>query len=176
MKNVRIMAEEYYDSDVYTCGQSANLYDMKTYVECDNKKVNLITVISIYLILMLTFKNWFLPILLILTIKCSIWINMAIPYFMGESLCYIGYLVVSTVQMGATVDYAILLTDNYLKVRNDNNKKQAIIDAMGETFGSILVSAAILTSAGACLGAISSNMIVSALGKMVGKCVCTYVS
>lgn len=176
VKNVRTMAEEYYDSDVYTCGQSANLYDMKTYVESDNKKVNLITVISIYLILMLTFKNWFLPILLILTIQCSIWINMAIPYFMGESLCYIGYLVVSTVQMGATVDYAILLTDNYLKVRNDNNKKQAIIDAMGETFGSILVSAAILTSAGACLGAISSNMIVSALGKMVGKCVCTYVS
>ena len=169
VENVRTMAREYYESDVYTCGRSANLYDMKIYVESDNKKVNLITVISIYLILMLTFQNWLLPIPLILTIKCSIWINMAIPYFMGQSLCYIGYLVVSTVQMGATVDYAILLTDNYLKERSEKNKKQAIIGAMGETFGSILVSATILACAGACLGVISSNMIVSSLGNMVGK-------
>lgn len=169
VEKVRKTSDSYYPGEVLTCGQSANLYDMKTYVENDNRKVNLITLLSIYLVLAFTFQSWLIPIPLILTIKCSIWLNMAVPYFMGDSLCYIGYLVVSTVQMGATVDYAILLTDNYLTARRDMGKKAAMIKGTGNTFGSILISAMILALSGVCLSAISSNVIVKALGSMIGR-------
>lgn len=105
VEDVEALAEKYYPDSYYLCGQSANMYDMKNCVQQDNKTVTLITVISIYLILFIMTGNWLTPILLILTIECSIWLNMCIPYFMGRKLSYLGYLIVSTVQMGATIDY-----------------------------------------------------------------------
>lgn len=101
------------------------MYDMKECVRKDNKTVNLITVISIYLVLLGMTKNWFMPVLLILAIQCSIWVNMSVPYFMGSKLSYLCYLIVSTVRMGATVDYAIILTDTYQERRMKVNKKRS---------------------------------------------------
>lgn len=169
VENIRAIAEKYYPGQHYTCGQSANMFDMKSYVEKDNVLVNTITIISIYLILAIMTKSWLLPIPLILTIKCSIWINMSIPYFMGESLSYIGYLIVSTVQMGATVDYAILLTDRYMENRKSANKVTAMKKTIGDIFGSILISAVTLSISGICLMFLSTNAIVQALGVLIGR-------
>lgn len=169
VENVRNTAKEYYGDDILSCGQSANLYDMKTTVESDNKIVNVVTVISIYLILAFMTKSWLIPIPLILVIKASIWVNMAIPYFTGSSLIYLGYLVVSAVQMGATIDYAILLTNNYLKNRKNMPVKQALNATMGETISSVLISAAVLAIAGFALALASSNSMVVALGILIGR-------
>lgn len=166
---IRATAEKYYPGDHLTCGQSANMYDMKTYVEKDNKVVNTLTLISIYLILALTTRSWLIPIPLILTIKCSIFLNMAIPYFLGQSLSYIGYLIVSTVQMGATVDYAIILTDHYMENRRTMPKVPAMKKTLGEIFGSILVSAVTLAMSGICMSGLSTNPIVKALGVLMGR-------
>ena len=124
VKDIKKIAQKYYPDSYYLCGQSANMYDIKEFSEKDNTVVTWITVISIYLILLLMTKNWFTPLLLILTIKCSIWLNMCIPYFSGNSLSYLGYLIVSTVQMGATIDYAILLTNTYNQNRGNMEKKE----------------------------------------------------
>ncbi len=169
VENVRNLATGYYGDNVYSCGQSANLYDMKNTVEADNQLVSIVTLIAIYIILAITLKSWFLPLLLILTIKASIWVNMSIPFFAGSSLIYLGYLVVSTVQMGATIDYAILLTDHYMVNRKKRAQKEAMEKTMMEVIPSVLVSAAILAIAGFALAFVSSNEMVQALGILIGR-------
>lgn len=169
VQNIRKMASKYCGEDVLSCGQSANLYDMKNTIENDNKIVNIITVLAIYLILAIMLKSWFLPILLILVIKMSIWVNMAIPFFTGSSLIYLGYLVVSTVQMGATIDYAILLSNHYMENRKNMPAKKAMSRTMTDTIPSVLISASILAIAGFALALVSSNEMVVALGILIGR-------
>ena len=166
VENVRALAEEYYGDDVYSCGQSANLYDMKQTVEKDNTVVNIVTIVAIYLTLLLTMKSWLLPILLILVIKCAIWVNMSIPFFTDSSLIY---LVVSTVQMGVTIDYAILLTDHYMLNRKKMSQRPAMEKTMGEVISSVLVSSSILAIAGFALAFVTSNEMVEALGILIGR-------
>ena len=167
VERVQQTAEEYYPGAWYLCGQSANMYDIKTCVQHDNTVVTIITVVSIYLILLLMTRNWLMPIFLILAIECSIWLNMCIPYFTGSSLSYLGYLIISTVQMGATIDYAILLTNTYLANRKTLQKKPAMIKTLGDVFGSILISAATLSLSGFCLNWSSSNEVVKVLGGLI---------
>ncbi len=169
VKTIREKAGNYYGDNVYSCGQSANLYDMKMTIEEDNKLVNIVTLVAIYLVLLVTMKSWFLPLLMILVIRAAIWVNMSIPFFTGNSLIYLGYLVVSTVQMGATIDYAILLTDHYMVNRKKLLQKEAMEKTMGEVIPSVLVSSAILAIAGFALAFVSSNEMVTALGILIGR-------
>lgn len=169
IEKVNSLTSNYYGDDFYSLGISVNLYDIKSVVENDTPVINTIAIISIALILLVTFKSLLLPILLVLTIETSIWINLSLPYFTGTPLCYIGYLVISTVQLGATVDYAILLTDHYLHNRKTQNKKEAIITTLSESANSIFVSGFILASAGFSLGFISSDQIISELGMLLGR-------
>ena len=161
-------AKSYYDT-VYSLGESANLMDMKQVVESDTPTVNLIAVIGILIVLLLSFKSLLLPVLLLFTIEAAVYINLAVPYFQGSSLCYIGYLVISTVQLGATVDYAILLTDNDRLNRRTMDKRMAMTASLDEHLISILISGAILSCAGFCLMLTSSNPIVSELGLLLGR-------
>jgi predicted RND superfamily exporter protein len=150
-------------------GRSPNLYDMREVVQSDNMRVNLIAVAAIFLVLLLTFRSAILPILLTLTIEVAIWINLSVPYFTGTNVNYIGYLVLNTVQLGATVDYAILLTTTYMRNRKTMPKGAAVSKALGTSFKSILVSATTLSLAGFVLFATSSNPIVTDIGVMLGR-------
>ena len=114
-------AHSLYPEGVYSCGQSVSLYDLKTTVTADNRTLNLIALISIALVLFLTFRTLTFPLLLLLTIETAIWINLAVPYFQDSTLNYLGFLVINTVQLGATVDYAILMSDRY---KEDVYKRQ----------------------------------------------------
>ena len=91
------------------------------------------------------------------------------PYFTGDSLNYLGFLVINTVQLGATVDYAILFTDTYRKHHRSMPPRQALARTLGTSFQSILVSASILTSAGLVLWLTSTNNIVSLLGLLLAR-------
>ena len=116
---------------------------------------------------MLTFKSLSLPIILVFTIESAIFINLALPYFTNDSINYIGYLIINTVQLGATVDYAILFTEKYMKTRKTCTPKQALSQTCGDTFQSLLVSASILSITGAALWLNSTNEIVSILGLLL---------
>ena len=166
---ITAIAEKYYPREVFSIGQSANLYDIKTTVRNDNRLTNLIAVLAIFIVLVITFKSAMLPFILLLTIETAIWINLSIPYFMGTSINYIGYLVINTVQLGATVDYAILLTVTYMRNRQKMTKKEAIHEALGSSFRSILLSAVTLATAGFTLAATSSNPIISDIGMLLGR-------
>ena len=162
-------AKSFYGDKVWSAGQSANLYDMKNVVKKDNPMVNMIAIISIFIVLLVTFKFGPLPFILLLTIEAAIWVNLSIPYFTGTTINFIGYLVLCTVQLGATVDYAILLTTNYMRNRKTLPPKEAIGKSLGTVFKSIMVSAAILSSAGFVLFAISTNPVVSDIGLLLGR-------
>jgi predicted RND superfamily exporter protein len=169
MESIQGMAREAYGDGAYTMGRSMNLYDMKTVVQQDNLRVNLIAIVAIFLVLLVTFRSLVLPFILLLTIESAIWINLAIPYFADTPVNYIGYLVLNTVQLGATVDYAILLTNTYLHLRKSMPKREAIRCALGSSFKSILVSATVLTIAGFTLFATSTNPLVCDIGAMLGR-------
>lgn len=168
VEEIEQTAAKYYDES-YAAGQSANLYDMAQVVSVDNTVVTLIAVIAIFLVLVGTFRSLALPIILLFSIEAGIWINLAIPYFMGEKLNFMGYLVVNTVQLGATIDYAILLTTRYMAHRKETTAREAAHLALGESFRSVLVSAAILATAGFALAATSSLSAVSTLGILLGR-------
>jgi predicted RND superfamily exporter protein len=173
VERLRGMAREVYGSgsggDVHVIGTSATLYDMKDVVTRDNSVVNMIAIISILGVLIVTFRSAALPVILLMTIETAIWLNISIAYFTATPLCYIGYLVISTVQLGATVDYAILFTDHYRAHRRTEPKLRAARAAFDEAFTSILVSGLVLSLAGFTLGLTSTNPIVSDMGILLGR-------
>ncbi|NLM76014.1 MAG: MMPL family transporter [Clostridiaceae bacterium] len=161
-------AEKYYDTH-YLAGQSATLYDMKNVVSKDTGLVNLIAVIGIFIVLLITFRSLSLPFILLFTIETAIWINLSIPYFTGSALNFVGYLIINTVQLGATVDYAILMTNMYLNNRKALNKKDAMRITLADNLPAVLTSAGILSTAGFALALSSSNPIISELGTLLGR-------
>ena len=161
-------ASAYYDN-FYMLGESVTLYDIKSVVTEDNTFVNVMTIVTIALALIVAFKSLSFPIVLLLTIQASVWINLAIPYFTESPLVFVGYLIVSTVQLAATIDYAILLTEDYTLKRKEMPVFQAIKQALNDKFFAILISASILSSVGFILWLTSTNPIVSSIGLLLGR-------
>ncbi|WP_226527600.1 efflux RND transporter permease subunit [Metabacillus niabensis] len=168
IEQVNSTAKQYYD-DVYSVGESVTLYDIKNTVQKDNTLVNLLTVITIAIVLIVTFKSISIPIVLLLTIQTSVWINLSVPYFTDSALVYVGYLLISIIQLAATVDYAILLTDAYKEYREEMTALEAMKKTLDEKIFSIGISGAILSSVGFILWVTSSNPIVSSIGLLLGR-------
>ena len=112
-------------------------------------------------------KSLSIPVILVMAIETAIWINLSVPYIRGTSLFYIGYLIISSVQLGATVDYAILLTSRYMEDRQNYSKKDSIIETMSSVTVSILTSASILAVGGMLLGIISTHGVISQMGQLL---------
>ncbi|HZK09790.1 MAG TPA: MMPL family transporter, partial [Clostridia bacterium] len=169
VEDVRRVTSKFYADQAHVLGESVINYDMKTTVEKDNVIVNGLAILSVGLVLMISFKSLMIPLLLLLTIETSIWMNLSVPYFTGTKLTYIGYLVISTLQLGATVDYGILFTQHYLDNRVFRNKKDSVYHSFMETIGGLLPPALILISAGFILYYVSSLAVVSELGLVLGR-------
>lgn len=169
VETVRNIAASYYGDEALALGESVALYDMKTTITRDNTVVNILTIVAIGTVLIFTFKSISLPVVLLLTIQAAVWINLAVPYFTDTPLVFVGYLVVSTVQLAATVDYAILFTENYLENRKEMSAKQSIMKTLNEKTFSISISAAILSGVGFILWITSSNPIVGSIGLLLGR-------
>ncbi len=169
VENVRQTAQRYYGDTYYLTGQSVVNYDLKETITGDNTVVSIAAIVAVGLVLLATFRSVSLPFLLLLTIEGAIWINLSIPYFTGAHMNYIGYQIVSSVQLGATIDYAILFTQNYLNNRRMLGKKESVRATVGITAPSILTPALILAVAGFALGSFSSNGIISQLGIILGR-------
>ncbi len=164
IEKIRNTAQEYYGSGYYLVGESVGTYDMKQVVTVDMLKVNLIAVAAVFLVLLLSFRSVSLPFILVLVIEASIWINLSIPYFADTDIFFMVYLIISSVQLGATVDYAILFANRYLEERRQLDKKQAVFKTVSKTTLSILTSASLLTLGGAMLGLTSSNTLLRQMG------------
>lgn len=169
-ETIRAMADQAYpDQETHLAGANFVLLDMKTTINQDLSIVNGLAILAIALVIMLTFRSLALPALLVLTIELSVWINLAIPYLTGTPLNFIGYLVISTVQLGATVDYGILMAQHYMDHRRLLNRKEAAMRTVQTVAGSIIPPALILASAGFVLSFVSSISVVSELGGVLGR-------
>ncbi|MDI9521180.1 MAG: MMPL family transporter [Bacillota bacterium] len=154
----------------YLLGEAPVNYDLKTSISADNLTVFLAGVLSIGLVLLFNFKNLTIPLILLLVIEGSIWLNMAAPFITGNPLNYIGYQIVSSVQLGATVDYGILMSQRYLEGRQTMPAKQAGAWALEVSTGSILPPAMILAIAGFILGyMVQGNQVISEMGIIIGR-------
>ena len=169
VEKIRSIAEKYYGNTYLLVGQSVNSYDMRDVVTSDNTKVNFLAVASIALILLINFKSLTIPFILLAVIELSTWLNLSFPYFADKRLFYIGYLIISSIQLGATVDYAILYADRYIENRAKMKAAAAAKQSLSETVLSILTSASILTLSGIMLGLFSTNGVISQLGTLVGR-------
>lgn len=164
VKQIRKIGNKYYGDSYYLAGDSISTYDMKNITTADTGLVNIISVGAIFLVIMLTMRSIIVPIILVLIIETAIWINLSIPYFQGTTLFYIAYLIISSIQLGATVDYAILLSTRYRETRRSRLPKEAIIHSIKYSTVSILTSASILTLSGYILGVVSSHGIIKEIG------------
>lgn len=163
------ICEKYYGDETLIAGDLASTEDLKDTITVDNTRVNILAILFVFVILVLNFKSVSIPVILTLVIELSIWINLSVPYLQSTTLHYIGYLIISSVQLGATIDYAILLTGRYMDERKTKKRKDAAIESIRACVLSLFTSAIILTIAGSVLGAISTNLVLSQLGILVGR-------
>lgn len=168
IKQIRSLAGDYYDG-YHLAGESASTYDLMDTITKDTVRVNNIAMLAVFAVLLLSMKSISLPVILVLAIETAIWINLSVPYFKGSFVFYIAYLIISSVQLGATVDYAILFTSRYLECREFKSKKEAIVETAKATTVSILTSALALTIAGTLLWKISTHGIISQLGHLLAR-------
>ncbi len=169
VENVDKAASAYYGDSALSLGESVTLYDIKNTVTKDNILVNVLTVVTIAIVLLIGFRSISIPVVLLLAIQSSVWINLSIPYFSETALVFVGYLIISTVQLAATVDYGILFTEAYTHHRKEMSARKAIIKTLDEKTFSISISAAILSSVGFILWITSSNPIVGSIGLLLGR-------
>ena len=132
-------------------------------------KVNLLAIGAVFFVLLLSMRKLVPPIILVLGIETAIWLNLSVPYFAGSTIFYIAYLIISSIQLGATGDYAILMTDRYKENRVTMNRKNAVIETVSGVTVSILVSGSTLTVVGLLMGFISSNQLLAQLGIFIGR-------
>ncbi len=168
IETIQETVDQYFDEN-YLAGSSASIYDIRNVVSVDNKVVTLIAVAGIFLVLLIAFKSLSIPLILVLTIESAIWINLAVTYFQDQPLNFIGFLIINTVQLGATVDYAILITDRYMHNRKKLTTKEAMSKSIANNIAAVMTSAVILAVAGLALYLTSGTPIVSELGVLLGR-------
>lgn len=172
VKTIRSMADKYYGDTFYLAGNGVNTYDLMKTVTADMTTVNLIAIGAVFLILMITMRSVVTSAILVASIETAIWVNLSVSYFTDKPIFYIAYLIISSVQLGATVDYAILLTDRYKETRiNDPDmpKTKAAAKTISSCIVSILTSGSALTTVGLLLGFMSTHGLLSQIGMFIGR-------
>ena len=169
LDQIRAIAQEYYGEDVILVGNSTNAFDLASSFSGDNLKISILTALFVMIILLFTFKSAGLPILLVLTIQGSIWINFSVPVLTHTNLFFLSYLVVSSIQMGATIDYAIVITNRYMELKTMLERRQAAVEALSQSFPTILTSGTIMAVAGFLIGGISTDATIGSVGQTLGR-------
>ena len=164
------IARSYYpDEDVFLAGDSTNEYDFEKSFAVDNTVVSIVSVLIVLVVLLFTFNSAGMPLLLILVIQGSIWINFSFPTITGKYLFFLGYLVVSSIQMGANIDYAIVIGSRYQELKAKMTKKAAIIDTLNFAFPTIITSGSILAISGFLIGNLTSEPVIAGIGESLGR-------
>lgn len=162
------IAKTYYN-EVYVVGDSSSNYEISKTFGTDNLRISIITALLVGIILLFTFQSAALPFILVLTIQGSIWVNFSLPFLTGEPMFFLSYLIVSSIQMGATIDYAIVITSRYMVLREEcEEHKTAISRTLNEAFPTIITSGTIMAASGFVIGYLTSNATIASLGKTLG--------
>jgi len=169
LDQIRAVAAKYYGDQVVMVGNTTSARDLRDAFSGDNLKISILTALFVMVILLFTFQSVGLPILLVLTIQGSIWINFSFPYLTGTNLFFMGQLIVSAIQMGATIDYAIVITSRYLELKKSMSPKEAAVEALDQSFPTVFTSGSIMTVAGFLIGELTTDPTIGVFGGVLGR-------
>ena len=164
------IAEKHYDADkIFVVGETVSQLDLKKCFARDNTVTSVISILAVLVVLLFTFKSAGMPVLLIAVIQGCIWINFSVPALQHDNLFFLGYLIVSSIQMGANIDYAIVIAGRYTELRGTMGKRDAIIETMNLSFPTIITSGTMLAVAGTLIGKMTSDCAIYGIGKCLGR-------
>lgn len=170
LDKIKEVAQSYYpDGNIYMVGNSTTAKDFKETFVLDNVVVTAVSIITVLIVLLFAFKSLVMPVILIIVIQGAIWINFSIPALMNTPLFFLGYIIISAIQMGANIDYAIVIASRYNEKKHSMSPRDAIIDTMNFAFPTVMTSGVIMASAGLLIGYMSSEMTISSLGSNLGR-------
>ncbi len=161
---------KYYDAgSFYIAGNSTSDYELSSSFERDNVVISVLSILFVIIVLLFTFQSVGLPILLILVIQGSVWINFSFPYLQSSPLFFMSYLIVSSIQMGANIDYAIVISSRYQELKQMMPPREAMIQTLNLAFPTILTSGTILASAGIIISQLTSECAIYGIGECLGR-------
>lgn len=170
---VHRIAQDAYENDeglsVYVVGESTSQKDLRSSFETDNIIVSIVSVLFVLVILLFTFKSAGMPVLLIVVIEGAIFMNFSFPTLMHENLFFMGYLIVSSIQMGANIDYAIVISSRYTDLRKTMDRREAIIESLNFAFPTIITSGSMMILAGVFIGQMTSDPCIAGIGQCLGR-------
>ena len=166
---IREIIGQYYDGDYYVVGNSTSSRDLSAAFIKDNLLISVLSSFFVIMVLLFTFQSAGLPVLLIIVIQGSIWINFSFPYLLNTPLYFLGYLIVQAIQMGANIDYAIVISSHYQEKKATMPHKEAIIHAVNSAFPTVFTSGTIMAAAGMLIGRMSAQPVIAILGTCIGR-------
>ncbi len=170
LNKLHSIADPYYGADnVYLVGNSTSDRDQSTSFARDNIMISVLSVVFVILVLVFTFMSVGLPILLILVIQGSIWINFTFPTLTHTSIYFMSYLIVTSIQMGANIDYAIVISTWYSDLKTQMSPREALIKALDLAFPTVLTSGSILSAAGFLIGQITTEPSIVGIGQCISR-------
>lgn len=170
LDEMKSIAKSYYeDGEVYIVGNATTAKDFKESFVVDNVVVAAVSIITVLIVLLFSFKSVVMPVILILVIQGAIWINFSIPTLLNTPLFFLGYIIISAIQMGANIDYAIVIATRYNEQKHEMSKKEAIIETMNFAFPTVITSGTIMSVTGLLIGYMSSEATISSLGINLGR-------
>lgn len=168
--SIRTIVNRYYPGETtYLVGVTPSTQDIKSIIVPDYNRVNIVSLLGVALVVALTYKALILPLVVLIPIECAIFINTALPYIYGQRTMYLGFIIVGCIQLGATVDYSILMTGNYLDARTQGDKKEAVIRAVSTSAESVMTSGMIVMTVAYGLYFMTSVEAISSLGRLIGR-------
>ena len=169
LQKMRDIIGKYYDDDYYVVGNSTSSRDLSSSFVRDNLLISVLSAFFVILVLLFTFQSAGLPVLLILVIQGSVWINFSFPTLSNTPLYFLGYLIVQSIQMGANIDYAIVISSHYQELKAHMPHKEAIVHALNASFPTVFTSGTIMASAGILISKMSAQPVISILGDCIGR-------
>ena len=169
LSHIRSVIGQYYEDDYYVIGNSTSSRDLSASFITDNLLISILSAFFVIVVLLFTFQSAGLPVLLIIVIQGSIWINFSFPTLTGQPLYFLGYLIVNAIMMGANIDYAIVISSHYQELKAHMPHKEAIIHALNAAFPTVFTSGTIMASSGLLIGNLSAQPVVSTMGSCLGR-------
>lgn len=165
----QIVGEYYPIEEVLIPGEATSQYDLYKTFQVDNTVVSVVSILAVLAVLLFTFMSAGMPVLLILVIQGAIWINFSFPALQNKNLFFMSYLIVSSIQMGANIDYAIVISGRFMELKEKMSKEEAIIETMNFAFPTIVTSGSMLALAGILIGRMSSDGAICGIGQCLGR-------
>ena len=169
LEKIHTIADKHYTKPVYAIGNSTSCRDLGSTFATDNIIISILSIVFVTIVLLFTFKSVGLPVLLIIVIQGAIWMNFSFPTLTDTPLYFLGYLIVSSLQMGCNIDYAIVISSHYNEQKEHLSPEEAIAVAINKAFPTVLTSGTIMAVMGFLLGGISTEPTNAVMGECIGR-------